>query len=174
MNRRIQSSSLQAPCFLFHKQAAKEMAIVALTHSSASSRRNNVELAKVGDACGRAAAVKAVFKREDLSSGQDYDRYALSRFATKNLAPIARRIGLAELQRVGRGTPLVSDEMCARVLLALLGVLELTGGNNAVLRAITDLGILDLPPFRAQMDVEELEQTGSRPEPDTIQAPTHW
>lgn len=75
---------------------------------------------------GKAAAVKAVFRRDDLYNGQDYDRYALSRFATKHLAPIARGIGLDELQRVGRGTPAVSDEMCARALLALLGVLELT------------------------------------------------
>ena len=145
---------IQAPCFTFHKQSAKDMAIAALTHSSMSAKRNNMELSKVGEAVspasrgrnlragaeyvpcsrrirhaqsGKAAAVKAVFRRNDLFSGADYDRYALSRFATKNLAPIARGIGLEELQRVGRGGPAaVSDEMCARAFLALLGVLELT------------------------------------------------
>lgn len=156
---------------------------------------------------GKAAAVKAVFRRDDLYNGQDYDRYALSRFATKNLAPIARGIGLDELQRVGRGTPAVSDEMCARALLALLGVLELTvspisrdhvllrrevvssmvvdeqkgltfdsgslqGGNDVVLRAISDLGILQLPPIRQQIDIEEQGYRDPRQEPDTL--PAHW
>lgn len=105
-------------------------------------------------------------------NGQDYDRYALSRFATKNLAPIACGIGLDELQRVGRGTPAVSDEMCARALLALLGVLELTGGNDVVLRAISDLGILQLPAIRQQIDIEEQGYRDPRQEPDTL--PAHW
>lgn len=71
-------------------------------------------------------------------NGQDYDRYALSRFATKNLAPIACGIGLDELQRVGRGTPAVSDEMCARALLALLGVLELTVSPTSRTRSLLE------------------------------------
>ncbi|GAA5871713.1 hypothetical protein JCM3774_003026 [Rhodotorula dairenensis] len=155
-DQRLAELAARAPCFTFHKQSAKDLALVALTHSSVTTaKRTNIELAKVGDASGKAAAVKAVFNREDLHTGQDYDRYAMSRFATKHLAPIARRIGLEELQRLGRGTSIVSDEMCARALLALLGVVELTTGNNAVLRAITDLGILDLPPVSMQIEVEE-------------------
>ncbi|GAA5951933.1 hypothetical protein JCM8115_005282 [Rhodotorula mucilaginosa] len=170
--QRLAELAARAPCFTFHKQSAKDMAIAALTHSSMSAKRNNMELSKVGEASGKAAAVKAVFRRNDLFNGADYDRYALSRFATKNLAPIARGIGLDELQRVGRGTPAVSDEMCARALLALLGVLELTGGNDVVLRAISDLGILQLPPIRQQIDIEEQGYRDPRQEPDTL--PTHW
>lgn len=75
---------------------------------------------------GRLAATKAIYRRADLHSGQAYDLYGWSRFATKNLAPIARRIGLQDLMRLGRGTAVVSDEMVARALLALVGVLELT------------------------------------------------
>ncbi|POY70224.1 hypothetical protein BMF94_6808 [Rhodotorula taiwanensis] len=123
---RLADLQIRAPCFTFTGSAARELAVVALTHSSLSASRNNVELARVGEASGRLAATKAIYRRADLHSGQAYDLYGWSRFATKNLAPIARRIGLQELMRLGRGTAVVSDEMVARALLALIGVLELT------------------------------------------------
>ncbi|GAA6013076.1 hypothetical protein JCM8202_003010 [Rhodotorula sphaerocarpa] len=132
-DERLAQLQARAPCFTFEDGEAKALATAALTHSSCLWRRNNVELARVGDA-----------------SGKIYEKHAQTSFATRDLAPIARRLGLQDLLRLGRGTSAVSDEMCARVLLALLGVLDLTVGEDAVLRAITELGILDLPPVALQ------------------------
>jgi hypothetical protein len=41
-----------------------------------------------------------------------------------------------------------------------------------VLRAISDLGILQLPPIRQQIDIEEQGYRDPRQEPDTL--PAHW
>lgn len=49
---------------------------------------------------------------------------------------------------------------------------SLQGGNDVVLRAISDLGILQLPPIRQQIDIEEQGYRDPRQEPDTL--PTHW
>ncbi|GAA5822994.1 hypothetical protein JCM11251_004451 [Rhodosporidiobolus azoricus] len=133
----------RAPCFSFPTPEAKELAITALTHSSLSSVRNNSELAKIGEAAGKAAAFEGLFKSPGKHTGKHYNDLTLC-FSTKSLAALGKELKLEEALRVDKGVPYISDEMYARTCSALLGVIKLTQGQDAVLKALKALKIVHL------------------------------
>ncbi|GAA5885334.1 hypothetical protein JCM6882_009574 [Rhodosporidiobolus microsporus] len=133
----------RAPCFSFRTPEARELAITALTHSSLSATRNNKELAKVGEAAGKAAAVEALFLSPGKHTGKHYNDITLG-FTTKNLGAIGKGLKLDEAMRLDKGVPYVSEEMFARGLEALLGVVKVTEGQEALLKAIKSLKIISL------------------------------
>ncbi|BGP22764.1 ribonuclease III [Rhodotorula toruloides] len=135
----------RAPSLAFDSKDAKELAVRAITHSSLSATRNNTELVRVGQACGKAVAAKALFLSAGVHIGEQYNKAIAINFSVKVLAPIARQIKLQEVLRTASNTPSMSDEMLAKALLALLGALELVSGDEAPLRVLKELEIVKLP-----------------------------
>ncbi|GAA5968090.1 hypothetical protein JCM11641_003726 [Rhodosporidiobolus odoratus] len=138
------SLAFKAPSLVFDSPQAKELAIEALTHSSASATRNNTELAKIGEAAARAVAFEALHQSPGKHSGKQYNDISLA-FATKHLCAIAKKYNVNDAIRLGKGVPYISDEMSARAVEGLLGALKLSSGPEKLLQALKELGIVHLP-----------------------------
>ncbi|BGP13820.1 hypothetical protein JCM10213_006347 [Rhodosporidiobolus nylandii] len=132
------------PSLAFTTPEAKELARKALTHSSKSAVHNNQELAKLGETCSRAVLAKALYLSPGKHSSKMYGDQAAA-LASKPLSAIARELKLDEMLRVDKGVPYVSETMFQGALQALLGALELSSGNGALLQALKELGIAKLP-----------------------------
>ncbi|GAA5879330.1 hypothetical protein JCM1840_006951 [Sporobolomyces johnsonii] len=137
--------STNCPLFEFNTPESKESALTALTHTSFPALRDNAGLSKVGSFAAKAVATEALFLRLGELSGRVHDQVVLDQFRTRHLARIAKRIKLGESIRVGRGVPDISDDMYARALQALLGVVKLHKGPEELLRVILELQLVRLP-----------------------------
>ncbi|GAA5920676.1 hypothetical protein JCM1841_002889 [Sporobolomyces salmonicolor] len=89
-----------------------------------------------------------------LPSGEVHNQLVLDQFTTKNLAVIAKRIKLGESIRVGKGVSVISDDMYARALEALLGVVKLYKGLEELLRVVLRLQLVRVPKTKQSEGAE--------------------
>lgn len=111
--------------FKFSSVRDTKLATMALTHSSASSTENNVELCRIGEMAAKSAALEVLYLSEGRKSGSDYND-VLQRFTTVNLASVAKRLGLSQLIIVSNGTTSITDGMLSQALCALFAAVKLS------------------------------------------------
>ncbi|GAA6004529.1 hypothetical protein JCM10207_000919 [Rhodosporidiobolus poonsookiae] len=151
-DKRLAELKERLPSLSFDTPEGKDLARVALTHSSASATRNNTELSKVGEMYGKAVATKALYLSPGRHSGKQYNDITMA-LAGKNLSRLAKELKLEDALRLGKGVPFISEEMYARALLALVGAIELSQGAEALEKVLRDLGIIkDVAPLPESED----------------------
>ena len=110
------------------------LALRAMRHASAGSL-NNEALAFLGDACiGYRTAQRAYASNPNASARELH--LARQMVENENFERISNRVGLTELLEVGNGMnrSLVRGKMVADMFEAIIAVLDLEGGKEAVLR----------------------------------------